>query len=203
MESMESDYKDSKLYNLNRFEKPEFLSQTEEVTPSRKGTAVHSVLENMDFSLSYTKDDIKNIISTLVSNGIISDKEGESVNINSIYGFTQSDLYKRILKSDLVYKEKPFAMELTPYEIFENEKYAGNTEKILVHGMIDCIFKEKDKFVLVDYKTDYVPKGKEEDLKNKYSVQLRLYKLAAQKALNCEINDVYIFSLYALKEIKI
>lgn len=157
----------------------------------------------MDFSLSYTKDDIKNIISTLVSNGIISDKEGESVNINSIYGFTQSDLYKRILKSDLVYKEKPFAMELTPYEIFENEKYAGNTEKILVHGMIDCIFKEKDKFVLVDYKTDYVPKGKEEDLKNKYSVQLRLYKLAAQKALNCEINDVYIFSLYALKEIKI
>ncbi len=203
MESMESDYKDSKLYNLNRFEKPEFLSQTEDVTPSRKGTAVHSVLENMDFSLNYTKDDIKSVVSTLVSKGIISDKEGESVNINSIYGFTQSDLYKRILKSDLVYKEKPFAMELTPYEIFEDEKYAENTEKILVHGMIDCIFKEKDKFVLVDYKTDYVPRGKEEDLKHKYSVQLRLYKLAAQRALNCEINDVYIFSLYALKEIKI
>ena len=85
MESMESDYKDSKLYNLNRFEKPEFLSQTEDVTPSRKGTAVHSVLENMDFSLSYTKDDIKSVVSTLASKGIISDKEGESVNINSIY----------------------------------------------------------------------------------------------------------------------
>ncbi len=202
MESIESDYKDRKLYNLSRFEKPAFLIETEGLTPSQKGTAVHSVLENMDFSLNYTKDDIKNAVDALVSKGVISENEGHEININSIYGFTQSDLYKRILKSDLVYKEKPFAMEMTPYEIFGYEKYEKNTEKILVHGMIDCIFKENGKFVLVDYKTDYVPQGNEEELKNKYSVQLRLYKAAAQKALNCEIEDVYIFSMYALKEIK-
>ncbi len=203
MENMRTDYKDIRLYNYTRFEKPGFLKEEGRLTPSQKGTAVHSVLENMDFSLNYTKEDINKLIRILISKGVITEKEGNSVNVNSIYGFTQSSLYKRILKSDLVYKEKPFAMELTPYEIFGGEKYIGIEEKILVHGMIDCLFKENDKFVLVDYKTDYTAPGEEEFLKEKYSVQLNLYKQAAQKALKCDIDDVYIFSLYSLSEIKI
>jgi ATP-dependent helicase/nuclease subunit A len=55
---------------------------------------------------------------------------------------------------------------------------------------------------LVDYKTDYVKNNDEEELKNKYRVQLELYKQALVEATNKKVEEVYIYSLYLNKEIK-
>ena len=55
--------------------------------------------------------------------------------------------------------------------------------------------------MLVDYKTDYVEKGKEEELLHKYNKQLELYKNALEEALNKKVNKVYIYSVYLEKEI--
>ena len=63
------------------------------------------------------------------------------------------------------------------------------------------MFKYLLNLVLVDYKTDYVQN--EEELVEKYKIQLELYKNALENALGTKINDVYIYSIYLEKEIKV
>ena len=53
----------------------------------------------------------------------------------------------------------------------------------------------------MDYKTDYVPQGKESNLKEKYLTQLNLYKKAIEEAGNKKVDKVYIYSTYLGKEI--
>ena len=56
--------------------------------------------------------------------------------------------------------------------------------------------------VLIDYKTDYVEKD-ENELIEKYKIQLQLYKEALEKGTNKIVDEVYIYSLYLNKEIQL
>ena len=77
-------------------------------------------------------------------------------------------------------------------------------EDILVQGIIDLYYIDKnDNIVLVDYKTDYVEKGKEELLVEKYKEQLNLYKEALEKSLNRKVKNMGIYSLYLNQFIQI
>ena len=77
-------------------------------------------------------------------------------------------------------------------------------EDILVQGIIDLYYIDKnDNIVLVDYKTDYVEKGKEELLVEKYKEQLNLYKEALEKSLNTKVKNMGIYSLYLNQFIQI
>ena len=79
-----------------------------------------------------------------------------------------------------------------------------NDENIFVQGIIDLYYIDKDgKLVLVDYKTDYVEAGKENELVEKYKEQLYLYKDALEKALNRKVDRMWIYSLYLNESIVI
>ena len=79
-----------------------------------------------------------------------------------------------------------------------------NDENILVQGIIDLYYIDKDgKLVLVDYKTDYVEAGKENELVEKYKEQLYLYRGALEKALNRKVDRMWIYSLYLNESIVI
>ena len=58
-----------------------------------------------------------------------------------------------------------------------------------------------DNLNLLDYKTDYVENGKENELVKKYKKQLDLYKEALEEALNRKVDKVYIYSVYLGKAI--
>ena len=57
--------------------------------------------------------------------------------------------------------------------------------------------------MLLDYKTDYIENGNEQELINKYKNQLDLYKEALENALKRKVDKVYIYSVYLGKEIEI
>ena len=59
------------------------------------------------------------------------------------------------------------------------------------------------EFVLVDFKTDYVPDKNEQILIERYSSQLQLYKRALESATGKRVDKTYIYSTYLEKEIKI
>ena len=60
---------------------------------------------------------------------------------------------------------------------------------------------KEDKLVLVDYKTDYIEKGKENELIEKYKEQLKLYKETLESALQRKVDKMEIYSLYLNEEI--
>ena len=72
----------------------------------------------------------------------------------------------------------------------------------MLQGVCDCVFREEDGFVLVDYKTDNFTDASELD---KYAVQLELYKAALDLILPMPVKAccIYSFKLGVSKEIAV
>ena len=60
---------------------------------------------------------------------------------------------------------------------------------------------KNDELILLDYKTDYVEKGHEQELINKYETQLSLYSQALKEALGREVDRTYIYSVFLGKPV--
>ena len=97
--------------------------------------------------------------------------------------------------------ERPFSLLMQPKELFFGEEYKDVTDAILVNGIIDCYFMEKDTLILLDYKSDRIYDEKE--LKERYRIQLQLYKNALERALGLPVMETYIYSLAMGKEISL
>lgn len=187
-------------FNIKVTAKPMFLNQTENLSKAEKGTIMHLCLQKLDIRYDYSKKDIENFVWELVNKKLITEKEAESVDINKLYMFTKNDLWTKMKKAQILEREKPFYINIDVKDIYEEE----SEEKVLVQGIIDAYFISEDgKIVLVDYKTDYVPNNDENSLKEKYKEQLRIYKNALENALKRKVDEVYIYSTYLNKQIKI
>ena len=185
----------------NSLPKPQFLRKEDDdkITSAQKGTLVHLCLQKLNEKQEYTLQEIKDLINELELRQIITNKEARSISTYKILAFTKSTIWKELRKAKTVEKEKPFYINILAKEIYNQEV----EEDILVQGIIDLYYiNENDKLVLVDYKTDYVEKGKDEELLNKYRKQLDLYKRALESALNRKVDKVYIYSVYLEKEIE-
>ena len=91
-------------------------------------------------------------------------------------------------------------MKILAKDVFEQ----ATDETILVQGIIDLYaILENGEILLLDYKTDFVENGNEDALIKKYSNQLRIYKQALEDSLDKNVNEVYIYSLWLNKAIKV
>ena len=79
----------------------------------------------------------------------------------------------------------------------------GTEAQILVQGIIDAFFEETDGLVLVDYKTDYVEKGQEQELVKKYQKQLWYYARALERVWKKTVKEAYLYSFGAGKALPV
>ena len=182
------------LITKNSFKMPSFLESKEDLTYAEKGTALHTVMQYLNLNIHETENDIYDLIESLKTKNLLSYKEAESIDINKVLNFINSDLGKRIKNSSYVKRETPFTMLISPEEAFLNVK---SDSKILVHGIIDCYFEENDKIILVDYKSDNVTKNNINNIVERYKIQLSLYKKALERAEEKEVLEslIYLFSI--------
>ena len=178
--------------------KPKFLNKTEKLTNAEKGTLVHLCMQKLDFAKENNMQDIEEMIKELVDRKIITENEAGQINKKVIYNFAQSNIAKEISKAKIICKEAPFYINIPAKQIYKTE----TEEKILVQGIIDLYFETQDgKLILLDYKTDRVENA--EQLKQKYTIQLELYKRALEYATNKQVHETYIYSTCLNKTIKI
>lgn len=179
---------------------PEFLKEIKKLTSAQIGTVVHLCLQKLQPKEDYDTEKITELLEKLVANKIITEQEKEAVEKNKILKFTKSELFKKMKTAKNIYNEKPFFINVPVKELYESE----SEETILVQGIIDLYFiDEKNNLILVDYKTDYVPDNNDNYLAEKYKEQLKLYARAMEEALNRKVDEIYIYSTYLEKEIKI
>ena len=192
---------ESKLNDLT-FAKPQFLREEKEkkLTSAQKGTLIHMCMQRLNYKKEYTLEDIKELIQLLYSKKIITEQEANSINPNIIYKFTRSNIWNYLKEAKEVYQEKPFYINVPASEVLGKDI----DEIMLVQGIIDLYYIDKnDNLILVDYKTDYVEYGKEEELIKKYKEQLNLYSRALEQALNKKPYKTYIYSTYLNKSIEV
>ena len=192
----------NQVENQLTFNKPNFMREDKDdvITPAQKGTLVHMCMQRLDETKEYTLEMIQALIEDLVRREIITEKEAKSINPYKVLEFTKSTIWNALKSAKKVYKERPFFINIPAKEIYEEDV----EEEILVQGIIDLYYiNQNDEVILVDYKTDYVEKGKENELVEKYISQLELYKKALEESLQRKVNKSYIYSVYLGKEIEI
>lgn len=187
--------------------KPKFLQEEKGLTSAERGTAMHFVMQKLDFSRVDDIDQIKEQLKELVDDELLSKEEFKAIKVNKIFNFFKSNLGKRLLNAynngNKVYKELPFFTEISPLDVDDTLPENVKDEKVRLQGVIDCFFYEGDDIVLIDYKTDYVEEGNEEEMINKYTVQINYYKSALKKITGKEVNESYLYLFYLDKEIAI
>ncbi len=185
--------------------KPKFLkdSKDNKITNAQKGTVMHLCVQKMNEKEEYDLQKIRNLIEELKGRELISSAEADSIDVNRLLEYTKSDLWQELKEANEINKEKAFYINVKASRLYNNISKEID-EDILVQGVIDLYYINKnDNLVLVDYKTDYVEIGKEENLVEKYREQLNLYKEALEKSLNRRVSNVGIYSLYLNKLIQI
>ena len=171
---------------------PKFMEEKQKLTSMQKGTLMHLCVQKLDESRKYSREDIIEFVSKLLKDGIISEVEKQAINIDVLYKYTKSELFTSLKSAKEIYKEQPFYINIPAKDVYDD----ANDEMILVQGIIDLYYiNDKNELILVDYKTDYIPKGKTVNLEEKYRVQLDLYKKALENSLKRKVDKAMIYAL--------
>ncbi len=144
-----------------------------------RGTAVHRVMECMDFKAFLEVDRtsdvaivdyLKTQLDNMMEKALLPEEQYLLINVNALLTFFKSPVAVRMAEADLrrdLFREKPFVMD-----------YHG----VLLQGIIDVFWIENDKIVLLDYKTDRVNSAVE--LRTRYEKQLELYADALSRVFS-------------------
>ena len=170
-------------------DKPKFM-RDDKITKAQIGTLVHMCIQKLDENISYTIKDIQNFVNELVVKEIITEKEASCIDTNLLYKYTQSEIFNNLKKAKEVHKEQAFYINIPAKEIYNN---INSDDNILVQGVIDLYFiDENNNIILLDYKTDYVANGKEQEIVEKYRKQLEIYKRALEEATGKKVFKSYL-----------
>jgi len=172
------------------FDVPDFIDKDKKLNAAEKGTAMHTVMEHLNIREIKSKEDIVNLVKTLLEGNLLNQKQAASVNIDKIFSFVISDLGKRMKNALELEKEVPFVLEIDAANSYLPNVKEGT---LMVHGIIDCYFVEDDRIILVDYKSDYVGKANLEEVKERYKIQLDIYKQALESSLGLEVGQVLLY----------
>ena len=164
------------------------------------GTLLHKVLRFLPFDLN--TEGIEAYLSDLEERGVLSTEEKVAIRRDDIEGFIASPVYARLnaaSQSKTLRREQPFITGIPACEI-DSELYGDSQTLIPVQGVIDCLFEEDGKVVVLDYKTDH---RDEAWLKENYKPQLDLYMRAATAALGKPQGHELIYSFFLKKCLEI
>ncbi len=176
--------------------KPMFLEGQKGYTAAEKGTILHAVMQHIQLENVTTAIEVRQEIQRMVANDLLTEQQAQTVDIQRVIRFFSSQLGQRMLKADKIQREIPFHIELKCTELYKElpEQIYGK-ETILLQGVIDCYFEEKNDIILIDYKTDYVSQGNTDIIRDKYRIQIDYYAKALEQITGKTVREknLYLF----------
>lgn len=173
---------------------PSFIEEKKELISAARGTAVHKILESLDFTNIKNRKNLESQLQSLLQSGKIDEREYEAGKKTGLYSLWNSELGERMTKAakkGYLYKERQFMIGMPMREV-EAEK--DSEELVLIQGIIDLYFEEEDGIVIVDYKTDFIPKGEEKAWVLRYEPQLHYYKRALEQMTGKRVKETYLYA---------
>ncbi|WP_124099029.1 helicase-exonuclease AddAB subunit AddA [Ruminococcus sp. Marseille-P6503] len=167
---------------------PRLSDEIGKLSSAQKGTCTHLFMELADYSRAC--EDAEGELARLVREGYFTPKEADGVYIEAVKHFFAGGFYKRMSAGSELIREKQFLVSFSDLRLDKKyEKYAA--AGTMLQGVADCIFRESDGYVLVDYKTDNFRDVSE---LYEYRTQLELYKAALDLLLDMPVKACYIYS---------
>lgn len=194
-----SDIKKASAQNMNDIvfkipslvKRPDFIEGDKPFTKAEVGTIIHFVMQHLDQGRISNSSQIQEQVDEMTTRELLTFEEAKVVNVDKILNFFRSNIGKRILKADKVYKEAPFILKKMAADVIDDLEDCS--EEVLIQGIIDCYFEEGEELILVDYKTGHVFGGDIKAVVERYRVQMELYKEALEKITEKKVKESYIY----------
>ena len=167
--------------------RPAFLQEAG-LTPAQKGTALHTFMQFAEYSKA--AEDPAAEAERLTAAGFLTARQQQALRLDKLRAFFAGALYARMAASPDCRREFHFTVEVPAGQVVPGADLPGET--VLVQGIADCVFREGDALVLVDYKTDRVKTG--EELALRYRSQLQFYKQALEPILGLPVKEALLYS---------
>ncbi|WP_340004518.1 helicase-exonuclease AddAB subunit AddA [Paenibacillus sp. FSL K6-0276] len=188
--------------------RPKFMEKRS-LTPAERGTAYHTVMQHIPLEGSVDPKVVEETLARLQRVAILTAEQVEAVVPDQIEAFYTNELGRRLINSTWKLREMPFSYMVPAGEAYRGLEYMneavselapennneGFSEAVLIQGVIDCLFREEGRIILLDYKTDSVleHQGGLEALKEKYRFQLELYSKALHDILGEPISEIWLY----------
>lgn len=183
--------------------RPYFDRTARGLTPTEIGTAHHLFLQFCDFSRCTCAEGRLAELNRLREKHILSGEQADAVSLDSIAAFFDSDLYRTIEQAKAVHREFKFSV-LLPAADYYPEAAAFPEERVLLQGVIDCLAETADGGLLViDFKTDRVPRSRAAERAERYRPQLDAYRRAAEQVFGRPVTACALFFLHSGQTIRL
>ncbi|NGZ73830.1 helicase-exonuclease AddAB subunit AddA [Saccharibacillus alkalitolerans] len=207
--------------------RPRFMEGSR-LTGAERGTAYHTLMQHVPLDADTGAREAAETLAELVRKSILLQAEADTVNPNDIAGFIRSEIGSRAVRAQWLRRELPFSAGVGADEELGSlvlpvqggsanawpptggggsrdvrlERLPG--ERVLVQGVVDCLFRENGKLILLDYKTDRIRPGRgTEELAAHYRFQLDFYARAVEDMLGEPVHEKWLYFFDAAEGVRL
>ena len=180
--------------------RPRFAQEALGLTPAQKGTALHAVMEYLDFDKTDTPEAIRGEIDRLVRQAYLTPEQGAAADPGAIAAFFQSPLGREVCGAAELHREFKFSVLVPAADYVPN---TGPEERVLLQGVVDCWFETADGITLVDFKTDRVPAAQAADRAETYRTQMEVYSRAMEEVTGRKVTRRALWFFRAGKAVEL
>lgn len=201
--------------------RPRFMERRS-LTGAERGTAYHTLMQHLPLHADTGEREVTETLAELVRKNILLQAEADTVQAGDVAGFIRSDIGSRAVSAEWLRREQPFSTGVGADEELgslvlpvyggaagipesEDARPSANGarrirlerlpgERVLVQGVLDCLFREDGKLILLDYKTDRIKPGRGiEELADHYRFQLDFYARAVEDMLGEPVHEKWLY----------
>ncbi|NCB62286.1 MAG: helicase-exonuclease AddAB subunit AddA [Clostridia bacterium] len=159
------------------FSRPGFMEEYQGLTGAQRGTALHLVMQFIDFAKAGSREGAAEEIRRLTEQQIITPQQGAAAEAEKVAAFFQSGLGQEMTASGTLRREFKFSILVPAADYWPG---AGEGEEVLLQGVVDCWFETADGITVLDFKTDRVTEENVNLRAEEYRPQLAAYSRALE-----------------------
>jgi ATP-dependent helicase/nuclease subunit A len=190
--------KSAEVSNAYLHDRPAFM-QSKALSAAEIGTAMHTIMQHIDIRQENDAVKVAECVKELTARQLLTMEEAEMVDTQTIVHFFGSSIAKRLVESEQVMRELPFT--------YAYDGADGDYQ--ILQGIADCLFKEPDGWVLLDYKTDRIQgrfdadQAIDTEMHKRYGIQLNLYRTAIEEIVGIDIKEMVLYLFDGSRTVRI
>ncbi len=161
--------------------RPNFIAEERGLTPAQRGTALHLAMQYLPLDMDSSPEAVAAELDRLTEAGFLTKLQREAVEPERLSALLTSPLGRAMAAAgEKCRREFKFSVLDSALNYFPE----GKGEEVLLQGVIDAWFEGEDGAVtVVDFKSDRVRPGGEQERAEEYRPQLSAYSLALSAIL--------------------
>ncbi len=178
---------------LRSLARPRFIAGETPLTAAERGTAIHLVMEYLDFACEPNEDAVRARIAALADRRLLTREQAEAADAATIARFLRSPVAARIRASRHVEREYRFSILVSARSF---DARADADDRVLLQGVADCVFEEDGALVVLDFKTDRITSAQTAERAAFYRPQLDAYAAALGRIMDLPVRErlLYFFT---------